>query len=229
MKLNLFQVFFIGAIILMCSSCSESKVEQGEVTYELTYPYMDTDGFISAVLPQEMTIMFKGTKMKATISRGSFFETNIISDESTNYIAMYSDMDSKQMYCELTPEELKEFKKTLPVYTIEKTSDADSIAGVYSYKYEVDSKDTIQPFDAWFTESFTIQNGAWFTSYADAVGFPLVYDIERYGMFTHAEAVKFKEKEITDKDFQVEGDYDKVSFETYETESKKTFDVLVNW
>ena len=39
--------------------------------------------------------------------------------------------------------------------------------------------------------------------------------------------IEFNENELSDKDFKV--DYEKVDFKTYEAESKKTFDILVNW
>lgn len=230
MKLNIRPFPFFLLLLVIGYSCTEDpKIDQGEVQYELTYPYMEVDGFLVAVIPTEMTIVFKGTKMKTTITKGRFFETNIISDESNDYLAMYSDMDGKQLYCELTTDELKAFKKSLPNYKYKKTEEQDSIAGVWSRKYEMSSSDSLAPMDAWFAEGFTVQDGAWFTSYDGVVGFPMVYDIERYGIFTHAEAVSFTEKEIADSVFTIEGNYQKVDFETYESESKEIFDLLVNW
>ena len=229
MKLRSFRWIPFAFIFLFLASCGGSKIPEGEVKYELTYPYMDTDGLLGIVVPDEMTIVFKGTKMKTTIKKGSFFETIVISDESDNSIIMYMDMDTTQMCCELKDSEVDDLLKSQPKYKCKKTSEQDSVAGVMSTKYTVTSEDTLVPSDAWFTDAFTVEKGAWFSSYADVEGFPLVYDIQRYGMMTHATAVDFMEKEVPENTFEVEGEFTKVSFEEYEREAQKLFDILINW
>jgi major membrane immunogen (membrane-anchored lipoprotein) len=214
---------------LLFTACGTDKIPEGQVTYELTYPHMDTDGLLSVVLPDEMTIVFKGTKMKTTIKRGKFFETCIISDEVDKSIEMYVDVDNKHLHCKLTPEEIDELMASLPEYSCKKATEQDSIAGVFCSSYEISSSDSLQPSEAWFTENFEVQNAAWFSSYESVKGFPMVYDIERYGIFTHAEAIDFVEKEVGDSVFVIEGDYTDVDFETYEKESQELFDILINW
>lgn len=227
------QIAVITSIICLLAlgfhSCSEPKIEQGEIQYELTYPHMDTEGWIGIILPTEMTIIFKGTKMKTSIQKGRIFETHIISDEADQSITMYTDLDGNKMVCALTKEEIEQLKGSLPKYTLTKTTEQDSVAGLFSTKYELSSADSLQPFDAWFTESLSCQKAAWFSPYSTAAGFPLVYDIERYGIFTHAEAVTFQQKEIKDEDFIVEGEFEKVDFETYEKESQAIFEILADW
>ncbi|MCH2233269.1 MAG: hypothetical protein MK078_03365 [Crocinitomicaceae bacterium] len=217
-------------LLFLVASCTESKIEQGQVTYELTYPHMDPENtLVNAISPKEMTIVFKGTKMKTTIKKGRLFETNIISDESNNSLALYSDLDGNQIYCVLNDEDVEKLKNSLPTYTAKTTEVQDSIGGIYSTKYTTSSSDSLQPSDAWFTDDFAPQDAVWFSPYKGVKGFPVVYDIERYGMFTHATATNFVEREVKDEEFEIEGKYRLLTFEEYEEESFELFDILLNW
>lgn len=226
MRAKFFLLLFVVSLI---SSCGSDKIQEGEVVYELSYPYMDTDGFLGVVLPKEMTIIFKGTKMRTTIKRGKIFETNIISDEADRSLEMFLFVDDKRLHCKLTDAEISDLMKTLPSYTVKNNTEQDSVSGVFCSSYNVKSSDSIQPNVAWFTEDFAMENAAWFSSYADVKGFPMIYDIERYGIFTHAEAIDFTEKEIADSLFTVEGEYKLVDFKTYESEAQAVFDILIDW
>lgn len=212
----------------MVASCGKPKIPEGEVDYEITYPHTEVKGLLAAALPKEMNIVFKETKMKTTIARGSFFEMIIISDEVDESVSMYLDFDQIQIYCDLTPEEVVVLKDSQPEYTIKKTEKQDSVAGLWCTQYEVTSADSAQPSDAWFTEDLTVQKGAFFSSFASVTGFPVVYDVERYGIMMHATAVSIKEKEINETEFEVEDIYEKVDFETYEKEVQALFDLLLD-
>lgn len=222
---KLFPLFALPLLFL--NSCGKSKIEEGELTYDVTYPHMEVTGLMSAILPKEMTITFKGTKMMTTISRGKIFETIVITDEADNSMEMRLDFGDKKYYCQLTSEEIKKLQDTQPVYTINKTSEQDSIKGVWASKYTVSSQDSIQPGDAWFTEDLTIQKGAWFSAYKDVVGMPIIYDVERYGLLMHVESNNFIQREVKDDEFERDKDLVPVDFETYESEVQELFDILL--
>jgi hypothetical protein len=214
--------------LLFVTSCGKSKIKEGELTYDVTYPYMEVTGLMSAILPKEMTIVFKGTKMMTTISRGRIFETKVITDEADNSIEMRLDFGDKKYYCELTSEEIKELQDSQPVYDITKTEDKDSLNGVWATKYTVSSQDSIQPADAWFTEDLEVQKGAWFSAYKDLVGMPIIYDVERYGLMMHIESNGFKKREVPDEEFDRDPALEPVDFETYESEVQELFDILLD-
>lgn len=221
-------VVLFSLCLLLIASCGKSKIPEGEVDYEITYPHTEVKGLLAAALPKEMNIVFKDTKMKTTIARGSFFEMIIISDEADESVSMYLDFDQIQIYCELTAEEVVVLKNSQPVYTITKTEKQDSVAGLWCTQYEVASADSAQPGDAWFTEALAVQKGAWFSSFGSVIGFPMEYDVERYGIMMHATAVSFVEKEINETAFEVADIYTKVDFETYEEEVQALFDLLLD-
>lgn len=210
------------------SSCGESKIEQGEVEYLITYPYTEVSGFMEAILPEKATLVFKGTKMKSNVSRGKIFTTDLISDEATNLLEMRLDFGDKFFYAELDANDVKAFKASQPVYTINPTSNQDSVQGLWSTEYTVTSEDTITHQNAWFTEALAPQNGYWYSSYHQIKGVPLIFDVERYGVIMHFEAVKFTQREVLDSEFERDPGLKKVSFEEYESEVQELFDILMN-
>lgn len=213
--------------MLFITSCGKSKIQEGELTYDITYPHMQVTGLMSAILPKEMTITFKGSKMMTTISRGKIFETKVITDEADKSIEMRLDFGDKKYYCQLTDVEIKKLQDSQPVYSINKSTDQDSIQGVWATKYEVSSTDSIQPGDAWFTEDLAVQKGAWFSAYKDLVGMPVIYDVERYGLLMHVESNTFTQREVKEDEFEREKDLKPVDFETYESEVQELFDILL--
>lgn len=214
--------------ILFLASCGKDKIKEGELTYDITYPYMEVTGLMSAILPKEMNIVFKGTKMKTTIARGKIFSTEVITDEADNSIEMRLDFGSQKFYCELTKAEVDGLIASAPDYTIKKTEEADSINGVWAIKSTVSSTDSLQPGDAWFTEDFEIQKGAWFSAYKDVKGMPIVYDVERYGLFMHCAATSFTQREVKDEEFTRDPDLEKIDFEEYEKQVQELFDILLD-
>ena len=214
--------------VLFLSSCGKDKVKEGELTYEITYPYMEVTGLMSAILPKEMNIVFKGTKMKTTIARGKIFSTEVITDESDKSMEMRLDFGSQKFYCELTKEEVNDLIASAPNYTIKKTEETDSINGVWAYKNIVSSTDSLQPGDAWFTEDLLIEKGAWFSAYKDVKGMPIIYDVERYGLFMHCNATNFAKREVKEDEFTRDPDLEKITFEEYEKQVQELFDILLD-
>lgn len=223
---KLFPALF--GLILILTACGPDRVPSGELNYDITYPHMEVTGLMSAILPKEMTIVFNGTKMKTSISRGNIFQTDVITDEADNSIEMRLDFGDKKYYCVLTDEEIQKLKASQPSYEIKKTNESDSLYGVFAYKYEVSGSDSIQPGDAWFTEDLEVQRGAWFSAYKDVKGMPVIYDVERYGLFMHVEANNFTEREVKEKEFERDPALTKVDFATYESEVQELFDILLD-
>lgn len=215
------------ALPLLFASCGKSKIPEGEITYDITYPHMEVTGLMSAILPKEMTIIFKGTKMKTTISRGHIFETDVITDEEGEFIEMRLDFGDKKFYTELTKDEVKALKGSQPNYTISKTEEQDSVAGMWCTKYNVSSADSLQPMDAWFTEDLAVQKGGWFSAYKDVVGMPVIYDVERYGLMMHVEANNFIQREVKENEFDRPSELSAIDFKQYEEEVQELFDILL--
>lgn len=214
--------------ILILISCTPDKVQEGEVSYAITYPNSEISGFMQAILPETMTITFKGTKMLTTIARGEIFTTQIISDQKDQSVEMRLDFGDKLFYTVLDENDVKEMIASQPTYKIKSTGQQDSLVGLYASSYVIECKtDTIERADAWFTESLAPTEAYWFTSYAEVKGFPLIYDAERYGVMMHLEAATFNEREVKDSEFERDPSLVEVTFQEYEAEVQELFDILM--
>ncbi|MGV6861573.1 MAG: hypothetical protein ACWA41_07360 [Putridiphycobacter sp.] len=224
-KINRLITVFLLSLFLF--SCSDNKINQGEIVYEITYPYTKVSGLMEMMLPKEMTVQFKDSKSIATIKKGKMFTTQIVADGETKTLEMRLDFGSDVLNTVLSPEDLKDFKASQPKYDMTKVGASDSLVGCSTVKYTADcTADTLPKFDCVFTEDFSIQDISWFSGYDNTKGFPLVYAIDRYGIFMQLTAVKFTPKEIKDKAFDPTENYEKVSFKKYDHKINELYEIM---
>lgn len=226
MKLS-YLIIFIFSLLLF--SCGKGKIESGEIEYEITYPYNNVSNLMQMMLPKKMTVVFKGSKMIATIKKGKMFTTQIVSDENAKSLEMRLDFGSDVLKTFLTPEDVKDLIASQPHYTFSDVASGDSLVGCSTKNYIVDCKsDTLDPFESVFTTDFTTQNAAWFTSYSEIPGMPLNYLIDRYGVIMQVNAVSFTPREVKDKEFEPTEDYEEVPYKKYDKKVQDLFDVMMD-
>jgi hypothetical protein len=220
---------FAGAFaILTFSGCGPSYIEQGEITYEITYPYnTDLSATMLMILPKEATLIFKESKMLTIVKTGKIFRTDIYADEKTKQLEMRLDFGSDKLYTEMSEADQGKFRANLPNYKLTATETADSVKGLWGKKYitKYDS-DTMPTFDSWFTEDLSLRNITWFSNYAGTVGVPLIYDIDQYGIRMHLEVTGFKQREVTDEEFVRSSKLKKVPFDEYDQKLNELFTIL---
>ncbi len=102
-------------------SCSNPKIPEGEILYTITYPHTELTSFMELVLPEEMTVTFKGTEVRSKISRGNIFQTEVISNEEDESVEMRLDFGGKKYFCSLDKAEVEKLKQSQPNYTVKST------------------------------------------------------------------------------------------------------------
>lgn len=230
-KKRLIFILFFGSLAAVFAVwyfvLRETKIRQGEITYAVTYPYNNFEGFTAAMLPKEVTVVFKDSKLLTTIRRGNIFQTQVYIDEESKEMEMRLDFGSDKFFTVLDNGQQENFKTSQPKYTISKTGETDSLSGLFAKKYTVKyPSDTVPPFDSWFTEDLSIQDAARISSYAPTKGMPLIYDIDRYGVRMHLEITGFKEREVDDKEFERSNELSEMEYLKYEKKLQDLFDVL---
>jgi hypothetical protein len=221
------------ALVLLVSisffSCNDSKIQSGEITYEITYPYNELSNLMEIMLPKTMTTVFKGDKMKTTIVKGNFFTTNIISNETTKELEMRFKMGTDIFNSHLTKEDIAHFINSQPKYNISAPKEGDSLVNCVCLDYEVDCpNDSIDLFSSVFTSDFSIKNGSWFSAYHEIEGMPLESLIDTYDLFMKVKATNFIARDVEDSEFEPQYEYIEVSYKTYDQKVQDLFDVMLD-
>lgn len=225
MKKHLLTLLFSFGFLL---SCSKEKIPEGEILYTITYPHNELKGMVEHIMPEEMTLTFKGSKIRSKIARGKIFQTEVVSDESDESIEMRLDFGNKMFFCILSKEDVEKLKDSQPEYTLKPTGVEDSVGGCYGKEYTIKSQEGIKHTNAWFTEELIPQEAYFYSSYAGIKGVPLVFDIERYGIIMHLEATEFVKREVKVEEFIRNPDLEEISFDRYEMEVQELFDILMD-
>ncbi len=229
MKFSIKLVFF-SILTTLLIGCGENKIQQGEIEYEITYPYNEITGLMNTLLPKKMTVIFKGEKMIITIAKGKMFSTEILSNEETKELEMRYFFGSDKLKCKLNDEDIKNLIASQPVYNFSESVPGDSMVGCSTYhvKQTLDADSLgIGEFTSVFTRDFSIQNAGWFNSYSSIEGMPLVYLIDRYGIVMKVEAVNFIQREVMDEEFDLLEEYEEISYPKYDKKVRELFELIM--
>jgi len=218
------------ALLLLMPSCGPSKIEQGEITFDITYPFNpDLSATMKLVLPKEATFIFKGSKMLTIVKTGKIFRTEIYAEETAKILEMRLDFGSDDFYTILDNQDQKDFMASLPNYTVTPTDTEDSLKGLWAKKYKVKyDSDTIPEFESWFTEQLSLQSITWFSNYTSITGTPLIYDIDQYGIRMHFEISNFKAREVDDKEFTRDPVLKEIPYKEYNRKLVELFEVILS-
>jgi len=229
MKFSVKLIFF-SVLATLLFSCGENKIQQGEIEYEITYPYNEISGLMNTLLPKKMTVIFKGDKMIITIAKGKMFSTEILSNEKTKELEMRYFFGSDKLKCKLNEADIKNLIASQPVYNFSEPVPGDSMVGCSTHhvKQTLDADSLgIGEFTSIFTRDFSIQNAGWFNSYSSIEGMPLTYLIDRYGIVMKVEAVNFIQREVMDEEFQLTEDYEEISYPKYDKKVRELFELIM--
>ncbi len=225
MKKRIFEILLLSLLVI---SCKEEKVQQGEISYEITYPFTSLNGIMDVMLPKKMTVVFKGDQMIASIEKAKIFRTDIISKTSTKNLKMRLDFGSENIETELSPEDLVTMQETQPSFDVGKPIKTDTIVGLEATFYSVTSNnEDVGQFECAFSNDISISNTEWFTSYLGAKGIPLIYVIERYGVVMHLRATNFESREVLDSEFKTDEPFKSVSYDSYEKKVSELFELII--
>lgn len=225
MKYLLFSILLFSLVL---SSCKQEKIKQGEIAYDITYPYTDLNGIMDVMLPKKMTVIFKGDHMIASIEKPKIFRTDIISNGVKKELKMRLDFGSENIQANLAPKDIELLQNNQPNYSVGNAIKTDTIAGLEATFYSVESdNENIGQFDCAFSNNLSVTNTEWFTSYNGSKGIPLIYVIERYGIIMHLRATKFSSREIQDSEFTVKKTFKDVPYPRYENKVNELFELII--
>jgi major membrane immunogen (membrane-anchored lipoprotein) len=223
---KIFPVVIVVSLVLL--GCGKEKIQQGEITYEITYPYTELNGIMDVMLPKKMTVVFKGDKMIATIEKSKIFKTDIYSESNTKTLKMRLDFGSENVEASLSDEDLVQLQENQPKYDVGQPIKTDTVAGLEATFYNVTStNDNIGKFNCAFSNDLSINQTEWYTSYIGSIGVPLIYVVERYGIIMHLRASNFRSREVMDSEFETSQPFKQIPYTNYEKKVTELFELII--
>jgi len=221
MRLSFFLFLFF---ILSLSSCSDGKINSGEIEYEISYPYNDLSKIMEMMLPKTMTVVFKDDRMLTTIKKGNWFTTKVISNENTKELEMRLNINNDFYNTKLKKEDIAFLLKSQPNYNFSNPHKGANIINCSSNYYDINNPlDSIDTFSSAFTTDFSIKNASWFSSYNEIEGMPLEYLVDRFGLVMKIKAIKLTIRDVKDSEFEPKFEYKELPYQQY---NKKVKDLL---
>ncbi len=225
--LNFLAIFSI-AISLGLSSCSgDEDISQGEIEFEILYPYYQGTGLMASMLPDKMTMVFKDGVYKTEVARGSIFKSAFIIDCNKKTVTNLFQFGTRKYYAVMNAKAVKKMLGSEPKPQYLDSNDGDSLAGFLCRKTVAYYEELEQPDVAIYsTTDINIPNSNWWTPFHEIDGVLLEYEVERFNFRMRFSATKFTQREVEDSEFEIPSNYKKVSIEKIEKELKDVFGSL---
>lgn len=196
-------------MILITASFSNAQNFEGKIHYKMSYgdlgPGMET---YEAMLPTEMLYLVKGNKSKM-IQPTSMGETIVILDQENKMSTVLVDMMGKKVAIENKGDESNETE--LP--SIDYVNESKTIAG-YLSKKAIISDDEGNKTIVWYTEE--LPSLGLYKKMKGLKGFPMEFEMNQNGISSKISVSKISEESISDSEFIIPSEYEKVSQEEFQ-------------
>lgn len=224
---TLFALFLVSISLGITSCGSEESPSQGEIEFDILYPYYQGSGLMASMLPDKMSMVFKDGVYKTEVSRGSIFKSSFIIDCNKKTVTNLFQFGTRKYYAVMNEKAVKKMLASEPKAQYLESNDGDSLAGFLCKKTVAYYEELEQPDVAIYsTTDINIPNSNWWTPFHEIDGVLLEYEIERYDFRMRFSATKFTSREVEDSEFDIPSNYKKVSIEKIEKELKEVFGSL---
>lgn len=206
----------VAAIIMGFASTAISKDFSGVITYKISYPGMEIDASMAAMMPKMATLSIKEDMSKFEISMGQMGKQVQIIDGEARTVTTVMDMMGQKFYYVQTEDEI-DAEEGAENVSVDIKDETKEIAGYTCTKAVVTVKEGGEEmmFTIYFTEeigssSLNIDN----PYFKQIPGAMLEFEIDTGAGTMKMEALSVEKKKLSDSDFEVpEGFQEKTSAE----------------
>ena len=207
MKRFVFVFITLGLLVFFgCdSSIFKKGIDEGQITYNITYFQSDDENPLVSLLPTTMVIKFKDNSSIGIIEgwMGLFKSSYISNFKKKTNTSTFKVMDKKLAFETKFDEENFGFDP-FPSLKIEHTTDEKMISG-YKCKRAIatvgeEKKDT---FSIYYTDDIKINNPNWNTPFKEIAGVLMEFQAGMRGVQMKCVACKVEDLEIKDEEFEI--------------------------
>lgn len=207
--------------MLIASKCEEgpAAVNEGVITYDISYPRPIEDKWMEKLMPSEMEMQFKDNNINTELTFGlGMIKIGYITNTEDKHLHEMLKFMRNRNVSHRGVTQVEELIAQIPEHKIELLTDTKSIAGYLCHKAKVKVKSPAEPYtyDLWYTDQIKIKDPNWCTPFKKIPGVLMEYRVERFNVIMHFTAVEVQKAEIQDTEFLVPKKYKEISIEDME-------------
>lgn len=217
-------ILIMTLLIAACSSITnevfDSRISEGIIEYDISFPEMDDQSITATLLPETMEYCFKENSFSSQFeAAGGVFKNRILADSEAKKVDHELKVFRKKVKVEMNDSDVLKMLAEYPKMTIIETEDTDTIAGFHCQKALVIFEDIDVPeIEIYYTKDIKMKTPNWCTQYRDIDGVLMAYEIEEFGIRMKLVASSVEHKPLDPSSMQVEEDYTSISRESMDIE-----------
>ncbi len=212
LKFNFMKIISSLCLLFLLISFShpakaQETIEEGKITYEITYPEMEMDEQMKAMMPTESVVYIKGALSRTETAMGMGISSATIMNAKTNEVIALMDMMGTKTATVMQDEEAakKRDKSGDDELTFTLVDETKMIAGVLCKKAIMKNSDGTE-FEMYYTE--TIDSKSQFSKqWRKFKGFPMEYVVTSAGFTMKMTAKTITKEKVADELFKIPADY----------------------
>ncbi|NNK80690.1 MAG: hypothetical protein HKO93_04255 [Flavobacteriales bacterium] len=217
-------------------SCSSDKsifgdyIEEGKIEFDVSFPHIEEDNVMSSILPEKMSMTFKGNRYNSEFNTyGGVFKNKICVDTENREYSQMLKIFKKRLACNYDKVDIDEMMLDFPPFTIIESDIVDTLAGIPCKKakgvfYDLDTEE----IDIYYTDKIKVDNPNWCSPFSELDGFLMGYDVDMFDIRLRLTAQNIEEVEVSEDEFLIADDYKMVSYKYIKVEIEKlmeSFDI----
>jgi len=207
----------------MESGLFSSRLNQGTIDFELTFPHMEEGDALGSILPDRMEMNFKDGMYRTGFSAyGGVFKSSIVVDTKEQEYKQMLKVFRKKLACKFDRTDIDELMREFPPMTIVPSNKVDTIAG-YPCKHAIGIFEDLnqEEIDIYYTNEIALDNPNWCSPFAEIDGVLMAYEVDMFDMRMRLRALEVQSDNFELSHFDVDEDYKVVSYRYIRTEIEK--------
>ncbi len=211
----------IGILTLLCAICTtanaQKTINEGTITYGLTYNLPADKQAMAAMLPQEYKMKFKGDLSKFTMDMGMFSTLIIFNNRSKETLSLTEiPIQDKKIAVKMTKEQtekMAEMQGGNKNYEAIATTEKKVIATYNCTKYTCKDKQTGTQVDVWATAELQIPTNTLTSLFNGVKGVPMEFSSDSHGVKAKITVKAIADEKVGEITMDIPKEFEIMSFD----------------
>ncbi len=198
-------LLFVFIFLINLNAGAQQVISEGKVIYHISYPDMEMDPQMAAMMPSESVVYFKDHLSRTEMSIGSGIHSITILNSKTNEITTLMDMMGTKTATVISEDQKNKEKKSGNDNSFELLNESKEIAG-YMCKKAVMKNSDGSSLEIFYTDKI-LSRSQFGKQWKNFKGFPMEYQVAAEGFNMKLKAIKVSAEKVSDDQFKIPPEY----------------------